>query len=152
MQPENFTPSGHRLRRYALFLGIWTLLAVLSAVETYVSQAVFGPPVPWSLAFRRSFEEWYSWAFLSLGVIWLGNRLLKVSDNGPGLPKGESEHQLPVKHFTRIGRSVIVHLDRIKELQPLFYGDYAVILLDGTRLTLSRNYRDRLEKFLARNG
>ena len=50
----------------------------------------------------------------------------------------------------RISRSVIVNLDRVKELQPLFYGDYAVLLHDGTRLTLSRNYRDRLEKLLAK--
>ena len=62
------------------------------------------------------------------------------------------EHQLPAKHFMRISRSVIVHLDRIKELQPLFYGDYAVILQNGTRMTLSRNYRERLEKFLARKS
>ena len=41
---------------------------------------------------------------------------------------------------------------RIKELQPMFYGDYAVILQTGARLTLSRNFRDRLEKLLERRG
>jgi len=60
------------------------------------------------------------------------------------------ESQLPSERFMRISRSVIVNLDRIKELQPMFYGDYAVILHHGTRLTLSRNFRDRLEKLLAR--
>jgi len=60
------------------------------------------------------------------------------------------ESQLPSERFMRISRSVIINLDRIKELQPMFYGDYAVILHDGTRLTLSRNFRDRLEKLLAR--
>ena len=35
--------------------------------------------------------------------------------------------------------------DRIKELQPLFHGDYAVILKDGTKLTLTRGYRDKLQ-------
>jgi len=43
-----------------------------------------------------------------------------------------------------------VKLDCVKESQPLFYGDYAVVLQTGTKLTLSRNYRDRLEKLLSR--
>ena len=62
------------------------------------------------------------------------------------------ETQLASDRFMRISRSVIVNLDRIKELQPLFYGDYAVILQNGTRLTLSRNFRDRLEKLLERRS
>src|SRR5206468_8706087 len=62
------------------------------------------------------------------------------------------ETQLPSDRFMRISRSVIVNLDRIKELQPMFYGDYAVILQSGTRLTLSRNFRDRLEKLLERRS
>lgn len=75
MQTEN-SPTLWRaqIRGCAIVFCIWTLLAVLSAVETYVMQSVHGPAVPWSLAFRRSFEEWYSWAVLSLGVIWMGNR------------------------------------------------------------------------------
>jgi len=58
------------------------------------------------------------------------------------------EAQLPADKFMRVSRSAIVNLDRIKEFQPLFYGDYAVILRTGTKLTLSRNYRDRLGKLL----
>jgi two-component system LytT family response regulator len=60
------------------------------------------------------------------------------------------EGRLPSDRFMRISRSVIVNVDRIKECQPLFYGDYAVILQDGTRLTLSRNFRDRLENLLSK--
>ena len=59
------------------------------------------------------------------------------------------EAQLPAAQFMRISRSVIVNLDRIKELQPLFYGDYAVLLRDGSRLNLSRNYRARIQSLLA---
>jgi two-component system LytT family response regulator len=62
----------------------------------------------------------------------------------------ELESQLPADKFLRINRSTIVNLDRVKELQRVFYGDYSVRLLNGTKLTLSRNYRDRLEKLLAR--
>jgi len=58
------------------------------------------------------------------------------------------EAQLPADRFMRVSRSAIVNLDRIKEFQPLFYGEYSVILQTGTKLTLSRNFRDRLEKLL----
>ncbi len=60
------------------------------------------------------------------------------------------EARLPSTSFLRISRSTIVNLNRIKELQPLFHGEYAVILRDGTRLTLSRSYRDRLNLLLGR--
>jgi two-component system LytT family response regulator len=60
------------------------------------------------------------------------------------------ESQLPREKFMRISRSIIVNLDRVKELHPLFYGDYTVILHDGSRLSMSRTYRDRLEDILGR--
>ena len=56
------------------------------------------------------------------------------------------EAQLPADKFLRISRSAIVNLDRVKELQPLFYGDFSVVLRNGAKLTLSRNFRDRLKK------
>lgn len=58
------------------------------------------------------------------------------------------ESQLPIGKFMRISRSAIVNLDRIKECQPMFYGDYVVILQNGSKLPMSRNYRDRLEALL----
>ena len=57
---------------------------------------------------------------------------------------GDLELQLPPGFFMRIHRSVIVNIDRIKEMQPLLYGECTVILDDGTRLTLSRSYRDKV--------
>jgi len=53
------------------------------------------------------------------------------------------EQQLGTTAFVRIHRSIIVSIDRIRELQPLMYGEYTVVLADGTRLTLSRSYRQR---------
>lgn len=58
------------------------------------------------------------------------------------------ESQLPPEKFLRISRSSIVNLDRVKELQPMFYGDYSVILQDGSRLSMSRSYRDRIESIV----
>ena len=58
------------------------------------------------------------------------------------------EARLDPEKFLRIHRSVIVRKDRIKELEPLFQGDYSVVLADGTRLTSSRGYRDKIQSFL----
>jgi two-component system, LytTR family, response regulator len=54
------------------------------------------------------------------------------------------EARLDPDRFWRIHRSTIVNVDRIRELQPLFHGDYVVLLKDGTELALSRTYRRNL--------
>ena len=54
------------------------------------------------------------------------------------------EKRLDSGKFLRIHRSFLVNLDRIRELQPIFHGDYVVKLADGTELMLSRNYREKL--------
>lgn len=58
------------------------------------------------------------------------------------------EAQLDRNRFARIHRSFIVNIERIRELNPLFHGDYSVKLEDGTELTLSRTYRSRLQETL----
>ena len=57
------------------------------------------------------------------------------------------ESKLDPRKFFRIHRSTIVHIEKIKEMHPWFNGDYAVTLKDGTRLTLSSTYRERLKEF-----
>ncbi len=58
------------------------------------------------------------------------------------------ETSLDQRFFARIHRSTIVNVERIKKLQPLFHGDYEVVLKTGVRLTLSRTYRVRFEQVL----
>ena len=60
------------------------------------------------------------------------------------------ETRLDGSRFARIHRSRIVNTERIKELQPWFNGDHVVILRDGTRLTLSRLYKDKLQQRLGK--
>jgi len=60
----------------------------------------------------------------------------------------EVEARLGAARFVRIHRSAIVNIDRIKELRPSFRGDYEVILRDGTRLTLTRSHRRKLDSQL----
>ena len=55
------------------------------------------------------------------------------------------EGRLDPARFVRIHRSVIVNLERIKEMHPHFNGDYIVVLDDGRQLRLSRSRREQLE-------
>jgi two-component system, LytTR family, response regulator len=59
------------------------------------------------------------------------------------------EGKLDPKTFVRIHRSAIVNIDHIKELEPWFHGEYIVIMRDGTRLTASRVFSDRLSALIA---
>lgn len=61
------------------------------------------------------------------------------------------EGRLDPAKFVRIHRSVIVNLDRIKEMHPHFNGDYIVVLEDGRKLRLSRTRRENLETRLKMN-
>jgi two-component system LytT family response regulator len=60
------------------------------------------------------------------------------------------EKQLDPDRFARIHRSVIVQIDRVAALHPATHGDFEVRLRDGTRLMLSRTWRERLERALGR--
>jgi two-component system LytT family response regulator len=57
------------------------------------------------------------------------------------------EERLGAAQFARVNRSAIVRIDRVKELQPTFHGDYVVVLRNGTKVPLSRSLRGRLGTF-----
>jgi two-component system LytT family response regulator len=57
------------------------------------------------------------------------------------------QEELDPARFARIHRRYLVNLDRVVGLEPWFGGDAVVLLRDGTKLRLSRNFR---ESFLAR--
>jgi two-component system LytT family response regulator len=86
---------------------------------------------------------------------------IEAADNYVSLHRGKEVHlhretmssieeRLADASFIRISRSAIVNINRIKELQPMFHGDYMVALQDGTKLTLSRTYRDKLNQLLGK--
>ncbi len=54
--------------------------------------------------------------------------------------------RLDPRQFRRIHRSSIVNLDFIREIHPWFSGDHVVMMKDGTRLTMSRTYRDQFKE------
>ena len=56
--------------------------------------------------------------------------------------------RLDPDRFVRVHRSTIVRIDCIKELEPLFQGDFLIVLRDGSRITSSRGYRANLQRVL----
>jgi two-component system LytT family response regulator len=60
------------------------------------------------------------------------------------------EQQLNGGEFVRIHRCTIVNLNHIRELRHWLRGTYQVFLQDGTKLLLSRGYRDKLFSILGK--
>jgi two-component system, LytTR family, response regulator len=90
-------------------------------------------------------------------VDWSDVDWVEAADNYVTLHVGAREHllrdtlasverQLDPERFMRIHRSAIVQLDRIVELHPASHGDVDVILRNGTRLTLTRTWRDAVQR------
>jgi two-component system, LytTR family, response regulator len=52
------------------------------------------------------------------------------------------ETHLPQQRFLRISRSVIVNVDRIVELQPMFKGENVILLKNGKRYPTTRPLRE----------
>lgn len=66
-------------------------------------------------------------------VLHVGDVQHRLRASLAGLTEG-----LDPKQFVRIHRSVIVNVDRIREVQPWFGGDYIAILHTGAKLRVSR--------------
>ena len=60
------------------------------------------------------------------------------------------EERLPASKFLRVRRSTLVNVDRIREIQPWFQGDWVLILNDGTRLHSGKSYRSKVREYIER--
>ena len=58
------------------------------------------------------------------------------------------EQRLPARTFVRVHRSAIVNVDRIREFQPWFQGDWIIVLADGTRIQTGKSYRTRVRALI----
>jgi two-component system LytT family response regulator len=56
------------------------------------------------------------------------------------------ELRLPPDRFIRVSRSAMVNVEQIKELHPMFHGEYVIVLRSGAKVTLTRTYRDKLQQ------
>jgi hypothetical protein len=143
----------------ALAAHAWAAAAKPASVEDRASPSVADTRVPPANQQQRSdrvvVREWnrvhlvrpddIEWAAAddNYVVVHTGTRAYK----GRGRI-GDLESQLDPARFVRIHRSVIVHVAHIKEVQPLYKGDYAVILRDGKVLRVARRRRAALEAAL----
>ena len=84
---------------------------------------------------------------------------IEAADNYVRLHAGREEHllretmngietRLDPQRFIRVHRSALVNIDAVKEVQPLFHGDYEVLLRMGSTVAVGRNYREKLMKAL----
>jgi len=55
---------------------------------------------------------------------------------------------LDPKTFVRIHKSHIINRDFVEKVEPYFHGDHFVFLRGGTKIKLSRNYKEALETIL----
>jgi two-component system LytT family response regulator len=62
------------------------------------------------------------------------------------------EARLDKKYFVRVHRSTIINVEKIVALHPLLHGDCELVLKRGTRVTLSRRFRGRLQAYLERSS
>ena len=60
------------------------------------------------------------------------------------------ERQLDPERFLRVSRSAIVNVDRIREIQPWFHGDYVLIMTSGAQVTSTRGYRQVIARLLGK--
>lgn len=87
-------------------------------------------------------------------IIWISSEgnYVKIHTKGKSHLLRETmdglENKLDPREFLRLRRSTIVRIEQIKELQPLFNGEFAIILKNGTQLASSRRYRQNLSSLL----
>jgi len=60
------------------------------------------------------------------------------------------ESRLQPDSFVRVHRSIIVNIDRVASVQAHNHGEYLVTMKDGTQLSTSRSYSERLRVLLNR--
>jgi two-component system LytT family response regulator len=140
------------LARAAEFIRVQRTGELSQRIENLITDAPAGPArkmerlaikTDGKVVFLRPDEiEWIE-AADNYVILHLADRKLMTRETLSAL-----EAQLGTAQFARINRSVLVHLDQVKELQPAFHGDYVVVLRNGTRLPLSRAFRGQLGRFI----
>jgi two-component system LytT family response regulator len=70
-----------------------------------------------------------------------GTRICKMGIN-------DLTKEFPSPPFQRIHRSHIVNLDRVREMHPLFHGDFILVLENSEQVMMSRSYSAEVKRLL----
>lgn len=142
---ERFRTALHRVRermaRRAPDVGLAGLVESLRARAAYLTRVVVNSGQR-SIVLDLATVDWMEAAdnYIRLHV---QSREYLLRDTLAAL-----EARLDPERFVRIHRSAIVAVDRVAALTPVSHGDAEVVLRDGTRLSASRTWRDRLRDAL----
>jgi hypothetical protein len=150
-------------RRWRLvFLG-WTVIGLLLAGRNIVAAISRGRPIFWEEDVLFELIYYLIWGLFTQVIFRNVEEVdwIEAADNYVELHVRRESHllretisrlaaRLDPERFLRIRHSTIVNLERVKELRPLFRGEYLIILRDGTELTSSRRYRKNLDVILDR--
>jgi hypothetical protein len=61
--------------RWSIILGLWTLLVLFFASETFFALGLAGQPITWGQAMLYELPGWYIWALFAPAIVWLGTRV-----------------------------------------------------------------------------
>jgi two-component sensor histidine kinase len=114
-------------RKYAFVFVFWSLVVVVETAQNYGAQFVENFKFPWGMALRRSCEEWYPWALLTVVILWVARR---VNLERAGVKRWVLLH---------LGSSVVVSLVYFTIYAGLLHGQKSV--MDGTTFEFGRVYR-----------
>lgn len=136
---ERFDQAMARVRRH------WQGLHALPAPVT-ASGAVPAPASPYLQRLSVQHGE-HIRVIAASDIDWIradGNYVHIHAGSATYLHRESLRHLLAVLDptcFLRIHRGIVVNVERIREVHPLFQGSAEVVLHDGTRLSLSRRFR-----------
>jgi signal transduction histidine kinase len=65
----------HPFLKWAAYFAIWMLISLAFAGQSYLTRAEIGSPVSWGFALAGNLVDWYTFALLSLPVLWLAARI-----------------------------------------------------------------------------
>lgn len=89
-------------------------------------------------------------------IVWVESQadFIKVHTTGAAQLVRETlqnfEQRVSADKFFRIHRSSLVNVDHVKKVTPALYGDYTVLMSDGTVLRMSRKNRAKLKQLISR--
>src|SRR5687767_10618303 len=63
------------IRVWGIVLGLWTLLGLFFASETFFAFVMAGTPISWRQALLYELPGWYIWALFAPAIVWLSSRV-----------------------------------------------------------------------------